>query len=140
MASNKVYSTVDITLQDDTDVTLKPLAIARLRRFMDAWREFEKLGEEEDNPDDSRGFDVFVNCAGIGLSENFKDKYDDVFPTAEQKNKGMHLNPEYKTYLEDVLDLDTIYKVLEVCGGIKLNDPKLMEAALQAVEAQQPEE
>jgi len=125
--ATRVYSTEDITLQDGTDVTLKPLAIARLRRFMDAWREFEKL-----EGDENEGFDVFVNCAGVGLSENFTDKYDEIWPTAEQKKKGLHINPEYKTYLESVLDLDTIYKVLEVAGGIKLNDPKLMEAAMLA--------
>jgi hypothetical protein len=128
--ATQVYTTEDITLQDGTDVTLKPLAIARLRRFMNAWREFEKLGETDDNEDG--GFDVFVNCAGVGLSENFADKFDDLWPTTEQKKKGLHLNPDYKAYLEDVLDLDSIYKVLEIAGGIKLNDPKLMEAALLA--------
>lgn len=125
--AKQVYTTEDITLQDGTDVTLKPLAIALLRRFMNAWREFENVDGNEDD-----GFDVFVNCAGIGLSQNFKDKYDELWPTAEQKKKGMHLNPEYKEYLEGVLDLDSIYKVLDVAGGIKLNDPKLMEAALIA--------
>lgn len=131
--ANQVYTTEDITLQDGTEVTLKPLAIALLRRFMDAWREFEKM----DGSDENQGFDVFVNCAGVGLSENFKDKYT-LWPTAEQKKKGLHLNPDYKEYLEGVLDLDTIYKVLDVSGGIKLNDPKLMEAAvLAAAETQE---
>lgn len=123
--ATRVYTTEDITLQDGTDVTLKPLAIGRLRRFMDAWREFENVD------DDNEGFDVFVNCAGIALEENYKDKFDNLLPSAEQKKKGLHLNPEYKAELEQVLDLDSIYKILDVCGGIKLNDPKLLEAALQ---------
>jgi hypothetical protein len=131
--ATQVYATEDITLQDGTDVTLKPLAIARLRRFMDAWREFENV-----DGDEGAGFDVFVNCAGIGLSDNFADKFDDLYPNTEQKKKGMHLNPEYKAYLEDVLDLDSIYKVLDIAGGIKLNDPKLMEAALMAASEQEP--
>ena len=124
--ATQVYTTEDIALQDGTDVTLKPLAIGRLRRFMDAWKEFEKVDDDND------GFDVFVNCAGVALEENFKDKFDTLLPTAEQKKKGLFLNPDYKAYLEDVLDLDTIYKVLEISGGIKLNDPKLMEAAAEA--------
>lgn len=123
--ATQVYTTEDITLQDGTDVTLKPLAIGRLRRFMDAWREFDNV----DN--DNEGFDVFVNCAGIALEENYKDKFDNLLPSAEQKKKGLHLNPDYKAELEQVLDLDSIYKILDVCGGIKLNDPKLLEAALQ---------
>jgi hypothetical protein len=131
--ATRVYTTEDITLQDGTDVTLKPLAIGRLRRFMDAWREFENVDGDDE------GFDVFVNCAGISLEENFKEKFDDLRPTAEQKKKGEHLNPEYKEYLEEVLDLDSIYKVLDVCGGIKLNDPKLMEAAALAAAATETE-
>ncbi len=34
----------------------------------------------------------------------------------------------------DVLDQLTVFKIIEVCGGIKLNDPKLMEAALAAAD------
>lgn len=131
--ATQVYNTEDIALQDGTDVTLKPLAIARLRRFMDAWREFEKV------TDDGDGFDVFVNCTGISLEENFVDKFDTLLPSAEQKKKGLHLSPDYKNYLEGVLDLDTIYKVLDVCGGIKLNDPKLLEAAVLAAQETEAE-
>ena len=36
----------------------------------------------------------------------------------------------------DILDMQTIFKIIEVCGGIKLNDPKLMETALAAMQAQ----
>lgn len=31
--------------------------------------------------------------------------------------------------LEDILDMPTIYKVIEICGGIKLDDPNLLAAA-----------
>ena len=48
--ASQVFKTEDITLQDGTDVTLKPLAIARLRRFMKAW---EKFGDVEN---DDQGF------------------------------------------------------------------------------------
>ncbi len=36
---------------------------------------------------------------------------------------------------EDIIDLETAYKVIEVCGGVKLNDPKLVETA-QAIAQQ----
>lgn len=124
--ANKVYNTEEITLQDDTDVVLKPLPIGRLRRFMEAW---EKIG---DLPEGDDGFDVFVNCAGIALEENFKGKFDALKATADEREKGEFLAGDYKEYLLDTLDLDTIYKILEVSGGVKLNDPKLMEAAMEA--------
>lgn len=118
-----VYNQEEITLQDGTDVVLKPLPIGRLRRFMDAWGKFSDVEDEEG------GFTVFVNCAGIALENNYKGKFDALKADGAAKEKGEFLSEEYKEYLEDTLDLDTIYKILDVCGGIKLNDPKLLEAA-----------
>lgn len=128
--ATKVYNQEEISLQDGKDVLLRPLAIGRLRRFMDAWAKF---GDAET---DDEGFTVFINCAGIALEENFKGQFDALKATVAEREEGEFLSPEYKEYLEDTLDLDTIYKVLEVAGGIKLNDPKLMEAALEAQAAQ----
>lgn len=34
--------------------------------------------------------------------------------------------------LEDALDMPTIMKIVEVCGGIKMDDPNLLAAALLA--------
>ena len=123
-----VYNQETIALQDGTEVTLKPLPIGRLRRFMKAWEKFTEVKTDED------GFDVLLNCAGIAVEADFKGKFDALKAPADS---GEFLSEEYKSYLEDVLDLDTIYKVLEVCGGLKLNDPKLMEAALAAAAAQE---
>ena len=41
-------------------------------------------------------------------------------------------NPEIATKekLEDVIDLPTVYKIIEVAAGIKLNDPNALAAAL----------
>lgn len=124
--ATKVYNTEEITLQDDTEVVLKPLPIGRLRRFMDAWSKIGEIGEGDD------GFDVFINCCGIALEENFKGKFDALKASKAEQDEGEYLAADYKEYLMDTLDLDTIYKILEVSGGIKLNDPKLMEAAMEA--------
>ena len=35
---------------------------------------------------------------------------------------------------ESVLDMLSVYKIIEICGGIKLNDPKMMEAVAKATE------
>lgn len=126
--ATQVYKTEDITLQDGTEVTLKPLPIGRLRRFMDSWAKFS------DAENDNDGFDVFINCAGIALEANFKGKFDTLKATEAQAKKGEFLSTEYKEYLEDTLDLDTIYKILDVTGGIKLNDPNLLAAAVAAAE------
>ena len=122
--ATQAYTATEIALQDDTDVTLRPLPIGRLRRFMDAWALIREVGEDED------GFDVFVNCCGIALEHEFKGKFDALKATSDQRENGEFLSEEYKEYLEEVLDLETIYVILDVAGGIKLNDPKLMEQAV----------
>jgi hypothetical protein len=78
------------------------------------------------------GFDIYLNCSGIALEENFKSQFNPIAASVEEKEKGEFLSPEYKAYLENVLDLETIFLILEVAGGIKLNDPKLLEAAVEA--------
>jgi hypothetical protein len=122
--ATKAYVQKELLLQDDTEVVLKPLAIGRLRRFMQAWSWIDKMEPGDD------GFDVFINCCGIALEDNFKGKFDALKSSSAEQEKGQFLSEEYKNYLEDVLDIETIYVVIEVCGGIKLNDPKLTEALL----------
>lgn len=121
--ATQVYNTETIELQDGTEVQLKPLPIGRLRRFMEAWDLFKEVEEDND------GFNVFINCAGIALEHEYKGKFDSLRADKDEREAGEFLSAEYKEYLEDTLDLDTIYKVLDICGGIKLTDPKVLEAA-----------
>lgn len=112
-----VYDSEDITLQDGREVTLVPLAIGRLRRFMKAWGEFANIEKEDD------AFDIYINCCGIALEKAVEEDFN------KTKDSDNVLADDYREYLEDVLDMDTIYKILDVCGGLKLNDPKLLEQA-----------
>jgi len=128
--ATQAFTAQEIALQDDTDVTIRPLPIGRLRRFMDAWKQIANVGEDDD------GFGVFINCCGIALEHEFKGKFDALKATADQQKKGEFLSEEYKEYLEEVLDLETIYVILDVAGGIKLNDPKVVEAAMTTLENQ----
>lgn len=131
--ATRAYRVEELTLQDDTDVVVKPLPIGPLRRFMDAWKQVQDLKTDDD------GFYIYINCCGIALEKNFApdgkfedaDRKHNLRATAEESAEGEFLSPKYKEYLEEVLDIDTIYVIMEVAGGIKLNDPKLMEAAAQ---------
>lgn len=118
--ATKAYTAREISLQDDTDVTVRPLPIARLRRFLEAWEQIKDLKDGDD------GFGVFIDCCGVALEHEYKGKgkFDSLKGT-----DGEVLSEEYRDYLGEVLDLETIYVILEVAGGIKLNDPKLMETA-----------
>lgn len=121
--ATQAFTATEIALQDDTDVTIRPLPIGRLRRFMEAWKEIGNVNNDDD------GFEVFINCSGIALEHEFKGKFDALKASASDREKGEFLSEEYKEYLEEVLDLETIYVILDVAGGIKLNDPKVVEAA-----------
>lgn len=121
--ATRVYQEEDIVLQDGKEITLRPLPIGPLRRFMEAFDGMKEVKEDDD------GLDIFVNCAGIALEKDYKGTFDSLKADDAARKKGQFLSPEYKTHLEDVLDLDTIYKILEVCGGIQLNNPNLVEAA-----------
>lgn len=131
--ATEVYKKEEILLQDGKEVLLRPLAIGRLRRFYAAWENFPKAETDDE------GMNVFINCAGISLEENFKGDFDSLKASKAEQENGEFLSEEYKEYLENVLDLETIYKVLEVCGGIKLNDPKLVEAAQAMLQGQEQE-
>lgn len=126
--ATKVYAEEAFTLQDGTDVTVRPLPIARLRRFMEAWDQMDKVENQDD------GYRVLVNCAGISLEHEFKGKFDSL--KAPASAEGEFLSPEYYAYCEETLDEDTIKKVLEVAGKLRFNDPKMVEAAVRAAEAE----
>lgn len=122
-----VYDSKAIELQDGTEVTLVPLAIGLLRKFMKSWQKFSDVKTEDD------AFEVYVNCCGIALSKQLKGQFE------EPLNKDDELADDYRAYIEEVLDMDTIFEIMDVCGGLKLNDPKLLEqmevAAAQAASA-----
>lgn len=109
--ATKVYEVVEVELMDGTVISMRPLKISLLRDFM---KEFQKIGEEEIATDNVKSMDVLLKCAAIAMKQ-----YDDKLSTAK--------------VLEEVVDLPTIYKIIEVASGIKLNDPNLMAAALNGV-------
>lgn len=119
--ATEVYTTEEIRLLDETEVELRPLPIAKLRKFMRMWSEHiqgvtKKIADNEDKELDEREFteadltdeqfDTFIKMCALGLESQLK---------AEKTDK------QFIAYLEDVLDEQTIYKVLEMTGGLKLN-------------------
>jgi hypothetical protein len=106
--ATSVYEVVEIELQDGTKVEMKPLKIKYLREFM---KEFEKISDEKIAADNIKSMDLLLSCAVIAMKQ-----YNADFAEKEK--------------LEDVIDLPTIYKIIEVAAGIKLNDPNALAAAL----------
>ncbi len=109
--ANSVYTIEEIVLQDGNEVTLKPLNIKGLRKFMKKFKEIDKL------KDDDQVVDFLIDVGQLCLSS---------------------LHPEYADTdkYEDAVDMPTVHKIIEICGGVKLNDPELMAAAAAVMEQQ----
>jgi arsenate reductase-like glutaredoxin family protein len=119
--ASEVFSTEIITLLDGTEVELRPLPIAKLRKFMRMWSEHvnaisEKLAANVEKDPSERDFteadmsdaqfDIFVKMCSFGLEDQLKTK--------EMTDK------KFLEHLENVLDQDSIYRILDATGGLKI--------------------
>jgi hypothetical protein len=106
--ATKVYSVEEIELQNGSKVTLKPLTIKELRKFMAAVQKTAETKTEDET------LTVLIDACAVALEKQLPDLVKD------------------RDALEDALDVPTINRILEVCGGIKLDDPNLLAAAVLA--------
>jgi hypothetical protein len=94
--ANSVYSTETVFLIDGTELYLTPLKIKYLREFM---KQFEHVKNSEN---DSDGVSNIVKCALVAMRQ-----YHPVIKTIEA--------------IEDLCDMPTIYKIIEIAAGIKID-------------------
>jgi len=94
-----VYQSVDVELFSGKVITLRPLKLSLLRKFM---KEFDGLGGVAD--DNDKSLTKMVDCVAIAMQQYDADLASD------------------KEALEDELDLPTIYRIIEVASGIKMDD------------------
>ena len=82
-----------IKLLDETEVTVRPLKISLLRTFM---KKFEKIQEVADN--NEKSMDLLLECVSIAMQQ---------------------YNPELVDVkkLEELLDLPTVYAIVEEASG-----------------------
>jgi inhibitor of KinA sporulation pathway (predicted exonuclease) len=88
-----------VTLIDGTEIAVRPLKISLLRPFME---KFEKIAAVAD--DNAKSMDLLLDCVTIALKQ---------------------YKPELATdakALEELLDLPTVYAIVEKASGIKLSD------------------
>lgn len=121
--ATEVYTTETLRLLDETEVEIRPLPIVKLRKFHKLWSGHMKsvqsalkaaeANEEEDSFDDDALADeqwtVFIQMCALGL---------------ESQLKGEKTDRQFLTYLEEVLDQDTIYRILKVTGNLELGNQR----------------
>lgn len=88
-----------VSLMDGTEIQLKPLNIALLRKFMKNFEKIQKVAEDND-----KSMTVLMECVQIAMQQ---------------------YKPELATDLEKLetnIDLPTVYKIVDVASGIKLSE------------------
>lgn len=92
-----------ISLIDGTKITVRPLKISLLRKFM---KSFEGIADVAD--DNEKSMDLLLECVQIALQQYKPELAEDA------------------AKLEEVLDLPTVYKIVEEASGIKLTEASLL--------------
>jgi hypothetical protein len=95
--ATKVYTTDNVHLFDGTELEISPLKIKYLREFMVA---FDNIKNAK-NDDEAIG--TLVECVRVCM----KQYHPDISKTVED--------------VEDNVDMPTIYKILDISAGIKIN-------------------
>jgi hypothetical protein len=98
-----VHEAHKIQLIDGTEITLRPLKISLLRKFM---KKFEGIAAVVD--DNEKSIDLLMECVLIAM---------------EQYATGLSVDV---ATLEENIDLPTVYEIVEVASGIKISDAAAM--------------
>jgi len=92
-----VHEETSVNLMDGTEIKMRPLKISLLREFM---KKFETIAKVSD--DNDKSMDILMECVQIALKQYKPEIAEDL--------KG----------LEDLVDLPTVYKIVEEASGINL--------------------
>lgn len=106
--STEVYEEKTIKLIDGTEIKVRPLKISLLRPFM---KRFEAIAEVAE--DNDKSMSVLMDCVQIAMKQYKPELGEDL------------------EKLEDLLDLPTVYEIIEAASGINLTDSALLALAAQ---------
>lgn len=96
--ASKVYDVVTLELQNGDEIEIKPLPIKRLRRFMTI---IEQMNDESS---EKSMMDILVEATAVVLEK----KYPHIAHNQDE--------------LEELLDIPTMNKILEVAGGLDMSN------------------
>ena len=86
-----------VTLLDGTELSVRPLKLSLLREFNKYFTSIEDVAEDND-----KSLDLLIECVVVALKQ-FKPEL------AEDKKK-----------LEEILDLPTVYKIVNGAAGMNI--------------------
>jgi hypothetical protein len=101
-----VHEEKEIVLIDGTKIKVRPLKISLLRQFMKKFEGLSKVQEDND-----KSMTLLMECVQIAMQQ-----YKPELGESIEK-------------LEDVIDLPTVYSIIEAASGINLSDSALLALA-----------
>lgn len=119
-----VYEVQELILQDGSTITCKPANIKVMRKGQEL---LSKLGDSEGEED---GINRLLDIVALCTKRERPEFEIEVLVDPEDEDKGKKKATNYDL-MGDLFDMDTVFKVIELFLGIKLNDPKMLEAAAQ---------
>lgn len=109
--ATKIYDSKNIILIDGTELEIVPLKIKYLREFMDVFNLMQNATSDEE------AISMLVECARITM----KQFYPEISHSTES--------------VEDVLDMPTIYSILDTAAGIKISKSSEESIKSQAIDS-----
>lgn len=103
--TTKVNEEKNIKLIDGTEIKVRPLKISLLRDFMKKFEEVSKVADSND-----KSMDVLMSCVQIAMRQYKPELADDLVK------------------LEDIIDLPTVYEIVEAASGINLDSSSFISA------------
>lgn len=97
------HESEQITLINGTKISIRPLKISLLRPFM---KKFEGIADVSE--DNDKSMDLLIDCVQIAMKQ-YEPKL-----------------AEDREALEEVLDLPTVYKIIEAASGSDLSNAGLV--------------
>jgi inhibitor of KinA sporulation pathway (predicted exonuclease) len=93
----------EITLIDGSKISVRPLKVSLLRSFLKKFAEIADVATDND-----KSMNILMECVQIAMRQYKPEIADDL------------------EALEEVLDLPTVYKVVEAASGIVLDDANVI--------------
>jgi hypothetical protein len=98
-----IHQESEVTLIDGTVIKVRPLKISLLRPFMKSFEKIQDVSEDND-----KSMTLLLECVQIAMQQYAPDLAKDA------------------KALEDLIDLPTVYAIVEAASGTNLNNTALL--------------
>lgn len=101
--ATKINEETKLSLIDGTEISVRPLKISLLRPFMEKFDQIQGVAD-----DNAKSMNILMECAQIAMKQYKPEIAEDI------------------AALEDLVDLPTVYAIVEAASGINLSGTNIV--------------